>query len=72
MLMGCPVVAQIEEEAVKMAQYTEFRFVCVVGGGCQHDCTTAAVRLFITESLAHQQHPAAVEPMAPCPLLLQQ
>jgi hypothetical protein len=27
---------QIEEEAVKMAQYTEFRFVCVVGGMCQH------------------------------------
>jgi superfamily II DNA/RNA helicase len=26
------VTLQIEEEAVKMAQYTEFRFVCVVGG----------------------------------------
>ena len=35
MLTSRPDVAQIEEEAVKMAQYTEFRFVCVVGGGHQ-------------------------------------
>ena len=52
MLMGRSVVAQIEEEAVKMAQYTEFRFVCVVGGGCQRDCTAAAFRFSTTKSLA--------------------
>ncbi len=23
---------QIEEESLKMAQYTDFRFVCIVGG----------------------------------------
>ncbi len=30
LICGCSL--QIEEESIKMAQFTEFRFVCVVGG----------------------------------------